>query len=1071
MAGSERGRVALPVVAGLLGLLCWLGGARVALAAGTFVVDGANPGCSDTAPGAGTEGNPPYCTISAAAAARGGPGTTILVKPAIYRDRVNVPASGAEGSPFTFQALGPGVVVNGADDFSDPALWTPVTGTVWQAVGVTWFPRQVFVDGAPLTRLGYTSVDPATVPQGTFGYTSGGSVYVNLGGDNPGTHETLVGRRDYGFALYGRSWVTIDGFTITRTNGYGIRASLSGDGRPPNHITITHNTVTFAGSSGINVSRGSTNVLIGSNVVSDSTADGITLTSVAATIQDNEVFRNLNNGIALYSPSISLQNRSWHNGRHGFAQFGGGLHVGDVAWGNGGRGFSVQTGDTTETRMFNCIGVNNGLTSGEYDLLVDSNAVPGFVSNSNIFWNRTTQAPIRFGNMIYATLAAYTAATGQDATSFQADPRFVNPEAGDFRLLPGSPAIDSADSSVAGWPAIDAAGQARVDHPATPDTGVGPVPYADRGALEYYPFSGPPVAGLTVTPAAGRVPLAVTADASGSGDPDGLPLSYRFDFGDGTVVGLQAEATTGHTYQQAGTFSVTVTVTDAEGETASASAPVTVAPPTQPPVAALTVTPASGILPLTVTADASASSDPGGTIVAYRFDFGDGTVVGPQAAPTASHTYRFMAGIFTVTVTVTDDLGATGSASATVTAIQELEGFASFEGGTDGWTGYGGATIQRVSGGIHGAVALEVRGPVTTTEFGINDSPNWVAKTLAAGTRYRFSAWVRAATSTGQARLRIREYLNGVQVGGTTRSAPVTLGSAWQRLAVDHVAEATGSTLDLQVLDAPVAPGEVFQTDSLLIRIVTGPGPSPPSGAILTPGGNITLTAGESYGFSGTSWDPDNYLPLTYLWNFEGGAPNSTAENPGAVAFSTPGTYTVTFTVTNSLGLADPTPDSRVITVLSGDNLVGNPSFETDTKGWGTYGGSTIQRVPGGQEGAFALEVRGPATTTDFGINDSPNWVATTGPAGTRYRFTAWIWAEVTFGQARLRVREYLNGVQVGGNTRSSHALSVGPSWQMLSVDHDTQATGSTLDFQVLVTPFASSQAFLVDNISIRIVP
>ena len=43
----------------------------------------------------------------------------------------------------------------------------------------------------------------------------------------------------------------------------------------------------------------------------------------------------------------------------------------------------------------------------------------------------------------------------------------------------------------------------------------------------------------------------------------------------------------------------------------------------------------------------------------------------------------------------------------------------------------------------------------------------------------------------------------------------------------------------------------------------------------------------------------------------------------------------------------------------------------------------TLQRVPGGQEGAFALEVRGPATTAAFGINDSPNWVGSTGAAGS----------------------------------------------------------------------------------------
>jgi parallel beta-helix repeat protein len=940
-------------------------------------------------------------------------------------------------------------------------------------------------------------VDPVALRVGSFRYVPGEGLYVNLGGDNPGTHQTLIGLRGRGFELYGRSWVTIDGFTVTRIRWKAIYVrALS------NNTTITHNTVTFANQYGIAV-EGSSNVLIGSNVVSDVRIHGIHLSGTyRSTIQDNDVFRS-SRGIHLTASGLArssgnllqrnsvhenadtgifsekgsdnnvfLQNFSWRNGGTGFYFSGsaGTRHVGDVAWGNDGGGFFVGW-EATDTHIFNSIAVNNGLATGGFELNVASSARPGFVSNSNLFWNSTNQAPIRYSDTEYATLAAFTAATGQDADSIQADPGFRNPEAGDFRLLPGSPAIDAADSSVSHWPATDAAGQARMDDLATPNTGIGPVPYADRGALEYNPFSGPPVAALTVTPASGTVPLAVTADASASSDPDGLPLSYRFDFGDGTVVGPQAEATTGHTYQQVGTFTVTVTVTDGAGETASASVPVTVAPQTQPPVAALTVTPASGTVPLTVTADASGSRDPDGRIVAYRFDFGDGTGVGPQTAPTATHTYFDGSRILTVTVTVTDDVGATGSATATVTAAREREGFASFEEGPDGWTGYGGATLQRVSGGILGAFVLEVRGPATTTEFGINDSPNWVAKTLAAGTRYRFSAWVRSEVSRGQARLRIREYLNGVQVGGTTRSTPVTLGSAWQRLAVDHLAQAAGSTLDLQVFDLPVAPGEVFQTDSILLRIVTGPGPSPPSGVIDTPGGNITLATGGSVSFSGSSWDPDNYLPLTYLWNFGGGAPNSTAEDPGPVTFSTPGTYTVTFIVTNSLGLADSTPDSRVITVLSGDNLVGNPSFESDTSGWKPYptADTVIERVPGGQEGAFALEVRSLTTTTDFGINDSPNWVAKTPAAGIHYRFSAGVRSDASTGQARLRVREYLNGVL--WTTDHSPALALGPSWGLLTVDHIARAAGSTLDFQVLVTPSAPGQAFLVDSISIQIVP
>src|SRR5207253_8295836 len=58
-----------------------------------------------------------------------------------------------------------------------------------------------------------------------------------------------------------------------------------------------------------------------------------------------------------------------------------------------------------------------------------------------------------------------------------------------------------------------------------------------------------------------------------------------------------------------------------------------------PPTAALTVTPSSGVEPLSVTADASASSDVEGPIASYRFDFGDGTVVGPQSGATATHIY------------------------------------------------------------------------------------------------------------------------------------------------------------------------------------------------------------------------------------------------------------------------------------------------------------------------------------------------------------------------------------------------------------------------------------------------
>jgi len=68
----------------------------------------------------------------------------------------------------------------------------------------------------------------------------------------------------------------------------------------------------------------------------------------------------------------------------------------------------------------------------------------------------------------------------------------------------------------------------------------------------------------------------VTADASAS-TAGGSPISsYSFDFGDGTTVGPQSGATANHTYQSAGTYTVTVTVTDGNNLTSTTNQTVTV---------------------------------------------------------------------------------------------------------------------------------------------------------------------------------------------------------------------------------------------------------------------------------------------------------------------------------------------------------------------------------------------------------------------------------------------------------------------------------------------------------------
>src|SRR5262249_3642467 len=157
--------------------------------------------------------------ISAAVSAQANPGNTVFVKPGIYREQVSVPRSGLPGSPFVIQATGPGVTVEGADDFSNPDVWNFVTGDVWLAPTINWSVQQVFVDG---TRLTLSIADPGFLPPLSFRYIFGSGLFVNAGGGNPGAHVTLVGHRPYGFRLGARSWVSIDGFTVSHHEAKGF---------------------------------------------------------------------------------------------------------------------------------------------------------------------------------------------------------------------------------------------------------------------------------------------------------------------------------------------------------------------------------------------------------------------------------------------------------------------------------------------------------------------------------------------------------------------------------------------------------------------------------------------------------------------------------------------------------------------------------------------------------------------------------------------------------------------------------------------------------------------------------
>ncbi len=90
--------------------------------------------------------------------------------------------------------------------------------------------------------------------------------------------------------------------------------------------------------------------------------------------------------------------------------------------------------------------------------------------------------------------------------------------------------------------------------------------------------------------------------------------------------------------------------------------------PNQPPAASIAASATSGQAPLVVLFDATGSSDPDGQIVGVDWDFGDGA--SGQGA-SVSHQYG-LAGSYTVTLTVTDNIGATASASVLIHVGQGL---------------------------------------------------------------------------------------------------------------------------------------------------------------------------------------------------------------------------------------------------------------------------------------------------------------------------------------------------------------------------------------------------------------
>lgn len=187
--------------------------------------------------------------------------------------------------------------------------------------------------------------------------------------------------------------------------------------------------------------------------------------------------------------------------------------------------------------------------------------------------------------------------------------------------------------------------------------------YTDYGSLGVYSISGsipdpgglqPPNAVATTNTLPGPAPHQVDFIGSGSTD-DGSIVGYDWDFGDGSPSSSVMNPS--HIYNSPGNFTATLTVTDNDGLTDSDTENIIVV--NQPPMAMASAGTTSGTAPLEVTFSSAGSTDLDGTIESYSWDFGDGN---NSSDINPTHTYN-SAGTFIATLTVTDDLGGTDSAS------------------------------------------------------------------------------------------------------------------------------------------------------------------------------------------------------------------------------------------------------------------------------------------------------------------------------------------------------------------------------------------------------------------------
>ena len=194
--------------------------------------------------------------------------------------------------------------------------------------------------------------------------------------------------------------------------------------------------------------------------------------------------------------------------------------------------------------------------------------------------------------------------------------------------------------------------------------------------IRYVQSNQAPTSVIAANPTSGPQPLTVTFSSAGSTDPEGQPLTYSWDFGDGT---LSNQANPTHVYTQPGRYTVRLTVSD--GPNTTFSTPLTISVGNKP-VATITA-PTDGLTfragdVITYTGNATDLED--GTLPATAFSWTvdflhdghvhpgavvSGTKTGSFTIPTSGHDFHGNTR-YRINLTVTDSHGLQDTKSVTV---------------------------------------------------------------------------------------------------------------------------------------------------------------------------------------------------------------------------------------------------------------------------------------------------------------------------------------------------------------------------------------------------------------------